>query len=195
VQHVSAARTLELIRAAKQRGLPVSCEVTPHHFTLADEDLTDYDTNKKMMPPVRTKKDREALRAGLADGTVNAIATDHAPHAPQDKQTEFDQAKFGCIGIETLLPLCLNLVRKKIITLRRMVELLTVGPAEILGLNAGTLTPGADADIVVFDPNKEWRITAENFFSKARNCPYTGWDVTGHVVRTFVRGRKVFELA
>ncbi len=192
VQHVSSARSIELIRDAKARGIRVTAEVTPHHLWLTDEDV-GYDTNFKMNPPLRTAIDREALRAALAEGVFDCIATDHAPHAIHEKQCEFDLAMPGIVGLETLLPLGMKLVRDKHLSLKKFIELVTIGPARALKLPAGTLSPGADADICVFDPNEKWVIDPEKLKSKSRNTPFGKWEVQGRVRRTYLRGRVVFE--
>jgi len=190
IAHVSTALGVRMIRDAKARGVRVTCEATPHHLTLTDAALGDYDTNFKMNPPLRSEADRVALIEGLADGTIDAIATDHAPHSATGKDVEFDQAANGIIGLETALPVVYTkLVQEHKLSLARMVELLTSGPARVLGKQAkGTLEPGADADIVLWDASSTWTIDATAFRSKSRNTPFNGWAVQGKVVRTIVAG-------
>jgi len=195
IAHLSTARSLGYVRAAKRRKLRVSCEVTPHHLTLTDEVLGTYDTDAKMNPPLRSSKDLKALLKGLADGTVDAIATDHAPHLPDEKCVEFSRAPFGVIGLETALPVCLDrLVHKKVIGLPRLVELFTTGPARVLHLDKGTLAVGADADVTVLDPDRLTTIAPEAFRSKSRNTPFKGWTLRGMAVMTVVAGRVVHDL-
>ncbi len=190
VCHVSAAAALDAIRRGKQTGVRVTCEVTPHHFTLTDEDVIPYDTRFKMNPPLRSQADREALLRGLEDGTVDAIATDHAPHAPHEKSVEFDRAPFGITGLETALALAISELHvKRGVPLSRLVELLSTNPARILGKpDRGTLKPDAVADVTLFDPKKTWRYQAAAGKSKAHNTPFDGWELTGKVVATIVRG-------
>jgi dihydroorotase len=193
VAHVSSARSVELVREAKRRGLPVTCEVTPHHLTLDDEACATYDTRTKCNPPLRGAADVAALRAGLADGTIDAIATDHAPHAITDKEVEFEQAAFGMIGLETALPLVLRLVDEGHLPLMRALEALTIGPARCFGLPAGTLASGAAADLTVVDPAASWTLRAEEGRSKSRNTPFDGWSLKGRAVLTMVGGAIRYE--
>jgi len=191
--HVSAARSVELIRRAKADGVRVTAEVTPHHLAFTDEDLLTYDTNRKMHPPLRTDHDREALRAGLADGTIDAIATDHAPHAIEEKEAEFDHALPGTIGLETALAAILTeLVHPGHLSLSRAIDALSVVPARILGAGAhgGPIGPGRPANLVVFDPDREWTVEAP-FASKARNSAFLGARLRGAVVATVLRGELV----
>jgi dihydroorotase len=196
VAHVSTAGAVRAIREAKRRGLRVTAEVTPHHLALVDEDVarSGYDTSFKMNPPLRSRADRAALREGLADGTLDAIATDHAPHSAVEKDLEFDQAANGIVGLETAFPVCLALVREGVLSERRLVEALTVGPARAMGLPGGTLAAGAPADVAILDPTAEWRCDAARFRSKGRNSPWTGALLTGRCTHTFVDGRLVHEL-
>ncbi|MCW5891519.1 MAG: dihydroorotase [bacterium] len=189
VAHLSTARGVELVRQAKARGLRVTAEVTPHHLFLTEEAVGDYDTNAKMAPPLRTRADVEALRQGLADGTIDAIATDHAPHHQDEKDCEFDEAAFGVVGLETALPLGLRLVAEGVLDLPTLVERMSVGPARILGLPAGTLAAGGLADLVLVDPERKWKVAARAFRSKGRNTPFEGWDVAGRALVTMVGGR------
>lgn len=194
VAHVSTAAGVRMIRDAKARGVNVTCEVTPHHLTLTDAAVCDYDTNFKMNPPLRSETDRQALVAALADGTIDAIATDHAPHSTTSKDVEFDQAANGVIGMETALPVVFTqLVREGHVPLARMVAALTNGPARVLGKpSKGTLAPGADADITIWDASTPYTIDAATFRSKSRNTPFHGWPVFGRVERTIVAGQTKF---
>ncbi len=191
VQHVSTAAALDAVRRGKEAGVRVTCEVTPHHFTLTDEDVVPYDTRFKMNPPLRSAADRDALLRGLLDGTVDAIATDHAPHAVHEKSVEFDRAPFGLIGLETALGLAI--ARVPGLPLTRLVALLSTNPARIVGLkNRGTLSPGNVADVTIFDPRKRWTYDVSRSRSKSRNTPFAGWQLTGKVRATIVGGRVVF---
>jgi dihydroorotase len=167
--------------------------VTPHHFTLTDSAVEGYDTNAKMNPPLRQEEDVAAIHAALVDGTLDAIATDHAPHGILDKEIEFDRAANGVVGLETALPLALDLVWKGVLPVERAVELLTYGPARAFQLPGGQLSPGAPGDIAVVDPEARWTIDAAGFFSKSRNTPFHGRAVKGRVTHTVVGGRLVFE--
>ncbi len=193
VQHVSTRGAVRAIREAKRRGLPVTAEVTPHHLALLDEDVaaSGYSTDFKMNPPLRSAEDVHALREALADGTLDAVATDHAPHSAVEKDLEFDVALNGVIGLETAFPVCLELVRKGALTERRLVEALTVGPARAFRLTAGTLARGADADVAVLDPDAEWLVVPERLHSRSRNTPWKGKRLTGRCVYTVVGGRIV----
>lgn len=188
IAHVSTAMAVELIRTAKARGVRVTAETAPHYFTLTDEAVIGYDTNTKMNPPLRSAADREAIRAALADGTLDAIATDHAPHSILEKELEFDAAANGIIGLETALPLSLALVRDKVIDTRRLVELLAVNPATILGLPAGSLKVSAAADVTLIDPEQQFVYSADQVVSKSRNTPFLGWTLQGRAVLTMVGG-------
>lgn len=190
--HVSTAGSVRLIRAAKKRGVKVTAEVAPHHFTLTDEAVGRYDTNAKMNPPLRGKKDREAVIEGLKDGTLDAIATDHAPHSEDEKKVEFDLAPFGIVGLETALPLSLKLVEDGALTINQMISKLTNSPSDVLNLGKGTLKIGDDADIVIFDPEQEITIDRESFHSKSKNSPFDGWKLKGKVNYTIVNGEIVY---
>jgi len=192
VAHVSTAGAVEMIREAKDRGLPVTAEVTPHHLALTEEAVAGYNTNAKMRPPLRSERDREALRQGLKDGTIDAIATDHAPHHPDEKEVEFEQAHDGVIGLETALPLALGLCEKAGLSLMQVVRALTCAPARILGLDRGTLAEGAVADLCIVDPNRTWKYRAADGCSKSRNSPFDGWELKGRVLYTIVGGRVVW---
>ena len=191
VAHLSTAEALKAVRRGKRNRARVTCEVTPHHFALADSDMSDYDTNFKMSPPLRSAADREALLDALADGTVDAIATDHAPHAPHEKIIEFERAAFGITGLETALGLAITVLHsRQKISLERIVELFTAGPARIVDLRGrGTLLRGSHADVTIFDPKKRWTFDAAKSRSKSHNTPFDGWHLTGKVVATVVGGR------
>ena len=196
IAHLSSRGSLDLVLAAKTRGVRVTCEVTPHHLVLTDERLSTpvaYDTNLKMNPPLREPSDRDALVAGVADGTVDAIATDHAPHHLDDKYVEFDRAPFGIVGLETAISLMLDrLVHPGIIPLARLVEVCSINPARILGVGGGTLAPGSPADVTILAPDEKVVVRRELFRSKSRNTPFDGWELRGAVAATFVGGRTVF---
>ena len=192
VAHLSAKASLEQVRWAKSRGLPVTCEVTPHHFTLIDEDV-QYDSRFKMNPPLASREDREALLAGLADGAVDAIATDHAPHEPALKDVEFDRAPFGILGFETALALALEqLVHPGRLSLMRMVELFTTGPARVLGMER-KIAPGQPADLTLFSLDQAWTYDVNDSPSKSRNSPFHGRSFKGAPLATVVAGRVVFK--
>jgi dihydroorotase len=194
VAHLSTARSLEMVRAAKKRGQPVTCEVTPHHLLLTDEEVrkTGFSTACKMKPPLRSAADRDALVAGLADGTVDAIASDHAPHHRDEKDVSFDDAPFGIVGLETTVPLCLDrLVRPGLLTLTRLIELLATGPARVMNLPTGTLKPGTPADVTLLDLDKAYPVAPASFRSKGRSTPFSGWELRGCAVGTFVGGRRI----
>jgi len=190
VAHLSTADALKAVRRGKRSRVRVTCEVTPHHFTLIDENVGEYDTNFKMNPPLRSSADREALLVALADGTVDAIATDHAPHAPHEKIIEFERALFGITGLETALGIAITgLHREQRIPLARIVELFTAGPARVVDLRGrGTLARGSYADVTIFDPKKRWTFDASKSLSKSRNTPFDGSQFTGKVVATIVGG-------
>jgi dihydroorotase len=192
VAHISSGNAVDLVRMAKAKGLPVTCEVAPHHFALTENAVKNYDTNAKMSPPLRIESDLEAIKEGLRDDTIDIIATDHAPHDVVDKQVEFNRACFGIVGLETALPLTLQLVDEKILSLEKMVEKLTSRPAEIFNLDRGALGTGDIADIVIFDPEAEVVIDISKFKSRSKNSPFNGWKVKGKVMRTLVAGKTVF---
>lgn len=192
IAHISTAGAVRAVREAKARGVRVTAEATPHHFTLTDERVGAYDAQAKMAPPLRPPADRDAVVEGLRDGTIDAIATDHAPHATVDKEVEFERAANGIVGLETALGLTLQLVRAGKLSPARAVELLSWGPARIFNLGGGTLHPGAPADVVVFNPDATWTVEPSRFFSKGRNTPFAGLQLPGVVLRTFVAGREVF---
>ena len=193
IAHMSARGALGAVRSGKDRGVRVSCEVTPHHFTLTDERLSGYDTNYKMNPPLREAADVEAMLDGLRDGSIDCIATDHAPHHYDEKLVEFDRAPFGIIGLETAVSICLDrLVHPGHVPLSRLVELLAVNPARVLGVPGGELTAGAPADITVLAPELTVTVEAAAFRSLARNTPFDGWSLRGGVAATLVGGRTVY---
>ena len=196
VAHLSTAEALKVVRRGKRAHVRVTCEATPHHFALTDEDVGDYNTNFKMNPPLRSAADREALQVALADGTVDAIATDHAPHALHEKQVEFERAAFGIIGLETALGLAITrLHRERGVPLSRIVELFSSGPARVIGLKSrGSLQRGYHADITIFDPKARWTYDVSKSRSLARNSPFHGSQLTGRVVATILGGKIVYRL-
>jgi len=216
-QHLSAAGSVALIREAKKRGVPITGEACPHHFTLTDAAIAGsekfwrndggqlgscgtelpewpaYDTNFKMNPPLRSAADREAILAGLADGTIEILCSDHAPHCDYEKEVEFDYAPFGITGLETELALSLmQLVHTNRISLADLIAKFTVNPSRLLNLNKGTLKVGADGDVTVFDPDLEWIFRVENSASRSQNSPFNGWKLKGKAVATIVAGRKIW---
>jgi dihydroorotase len=196
ILHVSTAGSVELIRRGKRRGVRVSGEACPHHFTLTDKCLRSFDSNFKMAPPLRTEDDVQAIIAGLCDGTLEVIATDHAPHAPEKKMRELDQAPNGIIGLETLLPVCVHaLIEPGHLTWPQLIEKLTVNPARVLGIDRGTFKPGAVADVTVLNPSAEWTIDPQQFRSKSRNCPFAGWQVRGRADVAIVAGAVKYDRA
>lgn len=189
IAHLSTRIGVDMVRKAKARGLPITAEVSPHHFTLTDNAVREQGVNAKMNPPLRSEGDRDAVLEGLADGTIDAIATDHAPHAEYEKQWGMDRAPFGIVGLETALALTLRLVEQGVLSLTQAVQCLTSKPARLLGLPGGTLAPGSSADIVVVDRACEWVVDPEQFHSKGRNTPFAGWHLRGRVMMTVVGGR------
>ncbi len=194
VAHLSTLEALCAVREAKKQGVRVTAEVTPHHFTLVDDNVGEFDTHYKMNPPLRSVADRRALIEGLTDGTIDAIATDHAPHAFHEKQVEFERAAFGITGLETALPLAITVLHLHFkLPLWRIVELLSSNPAKIFGLKGrGSLAVGSHADVTVFDPKKKWTFDASQSKSKSRNTPFDGWSFTGKTVATIVGGKVVY---
>ncbi|MDH4328370.1 MAG: dihydroorotase [Nitrospira sp.] len=191
--HISTAGSVRMVREAKARGIKVTAEACPHHFTLTEDVVRGYNTHAKMNPPLRTRDDVRAIKEGLRDGTIDAIATDHAPHATQEKQQDFTEAPFGIVGLETALSLTLGLVEEGVLSLEQAVEKLTSAPAAVFGLKKGTLAVGADADVAIVDQQAEWEVDPGKFRSKSRNTPFVGWKVKGRVMTTIVGGRVVFE--
>jgi dihydroorotase len=189
VAHVSTAGSVRMIRNAKSRGVRVTAETCPHYFSLTDEAVRGYNTMAKMNPPLRTAGDVAAIREGLKDGTIDVIATDHAPHAADEKSGEFDYAAFGIVGLETALGLALKLVEEGILTLSEAIAKLTVKPATILKIGKGTLSTGSDADITIIDQSEEWVVDSSRFKSKSKNTPFNGWKLTGKAIQTIVGGR------
>jgi dihydroorotase len=197
IAHMSARQTLHAVRYGKGRGVRVTCEVTPHHFVLTDEMLASpvaYDTNVKMNPPLREAADRDAMLQGLADGSVDVIATDHAPHHYDEKQVEFDHAPFGITGLETAVSLCFDrLVHAGVLTVSRLIELLSVNPTRILRVSGGSLSVGAPADISILAPDLAVTVSAARMRSKSKNTPFNGWRLRGGVAATIVGGRTVYK--
>ncbi|HEX6973034.1 MAG TPA: dihydroorotase, partial [Vicinamibacterales bacterium] len=196
IAHMSARQSIRAVRAGKARGVRVTCEVAPHHFVLTDAALDEpvkYDTNVKMNPPLREEADRDAMLEGIVDGTVDVIATDHAPHHADEKMVEFDRAPFGIVGLETCVPIVFDrLVHTGRISLSRMVELLSVNPARVMHLPGGSLAEGAPADVTILAPDQAVTIKATDLRSKSKNTPFDGWTFKGGVVATIVGGRVVY---
>jgi dihydroorotase len=193
VAHASCTETVRLVREAKHRGLPVTCEVTPHHLTLTDEACADYDTSTRVNPPLRSDKDVAAVREALADGTIDVVATDHAPHSSVEKDVEFEQAASGMIGLETALALCLELVHSNVLSPMTLIARMSTAPAKILGLPGGTLAPGSVADVTVIDPQAVWTCDPSRFLSRSRNSPFGGRSMRGRAMITIVAGDIAFE--
>jgi len=193
-QHISTAGSVELIRTAKKDSLPVTCEVTPHHLLLTEECCAEYDTNYKVNPPLRMAEDIEALKAAIAEGLVDALVTDHAPHLQSEKELEFLTAPFGIASLECALGLYVKaLIEPGVLDWPRLIELMTAGPAKVIGVDKGTLSKGRQADVTIIDPDAEYEIDVNKFRSKSRNCPYHGWKVVGKVEKTIVGGEIRFE--
>jgi len=192
IAHVSSGGAVEIVRIFKARGVRVTAEATPHHFTLTDETLENFDTNLKVNPPIRSASDLAAIQQGLADGTIDAIATDHAPHSTIEKDVEFDYAAFGMIGLETALPLTLRLVDQGILSPLEAIAKLTSNPARIIGIELGRLAPGLPADVTLIDPKREFTVDVNQFRSKSRNSPFHGWDLRGKAVLVLRDGIVIF---
>ncbi len=193
IAHLSTRNSLAAVVRAKQENIPVTCEVTPHHLLLTDAAVTSYDTNTKMNPPLRSQEDVDALVRGLASGSIDAIATDHAPHNANDKMLEYDRAPFGITGLETAVGLVLDrFVRTGIIEIDRMVQLMSCNPARILRIDRGTLAKGSWADVTILDPEMHWEVRASDFLSRSRNSPFCGWTLHGAPAMTVVKGRVVW---
>lgn len=191
--HISTVGSVRMVREAKTRGIRVTAEACPHHFTLTEEVVRGFNTLAKMNPPLRTWNDVQAIKEGLRDGTIDVIATDHAPHAAQEKQQGFTEAPFGIVGLETALPLTLALVEEGMLSLEGAIDKLSTKPAQAFGLAKGSLAVGADADVAILDLHKQWEVDPSKFRSKSRNTPFAGWKVKGAVVTTIVGGRVVFD--
>lgn len=189
IAHVSTVGAVDLVREGKKRGIRVTAETCPHYFTLTDEAVRGYNTMAKMNPPLRTAEDVAAIKQGLKDGTIDVIATDHAPHGMDEKSGEFDYAPFGIVGLETALGLTLKLAEEGVLSLSEVIRKLSVNPAAILKLDKGSLAIGSDADITVIDPKVSWTVDSSQFRSKSRNTPFNGWKLTGRAVQTIVRGQ------
>jgi dihydroorotase len=192
IAHISTRETVDIIRRAKSRGSRVTAETTPHYFSITEEAINKYDTRAKMNPPLRTAEDMAAIREGLKDGTIDAIATDHAPHSNMEKDLEFELAANGIIGLETSIPLSMTLVRENILSPAAMVEVMSVNPARILGIAGGTLAENAVADVTVIDPERKFIYTKESVVSKSSNSPFINWEMQGKAVLTIVGGEIVF---
>jgi len=192
VAHISSAGSVEQVRQARARGLKVSAEAAPHHFALTEDAVLGYNTDAKMNPPLRTEKDRLAVIEGLRDGSIGVIATDHAPHHEDDKRCGLSCAAFGIVGLETMLPVSLKLVRDGVVSMPELIAKMTCNPARLLGLDAGALSPGAAADIAIFDPDAEWTLDRRKLLSKSKNTPWHGQHMTGRVTHTLLAGRVVF---
>jgi dihydroorotase len=195
-QHLSAGGSVRLLREARARGVKLSGEICPHHIALTDESIRAFDSNFKMNPPLRAQADIDALIQGVADGVITILASDHAPHCAYEKEVEFDLAPFGILGLETELGLFLDILlhKKKAIGLPRLIEMLTIEPARLLGLDRGTLSAGAPGDVTLIDPDLEWTVDKDKSFSRSRNTPFHGWELKGRAVRTIVAGKTVWAL-
>ena len=192
ILHISTAGAVDVIRQAKSDGAKVTAEVCPHHFALTDEACRGYNTNAKMNPPLRTQHDIDALIAGLKDGTIDAIATDHAPHAAYEKEREFALASFGIIGVETSLATSCKYLQGHL-TLNEIIEKMSAAPARILGLDGGTLKTGARADVIIFDPEKSWTLNAKTLASKSKNTPFDGYELLGKIHATIIDGQIIYQ--
>ncbi len=193
VAHISTKGAIDLVRRARNGGLKVSAEAAPHHFALTEEEVLGFNTDAKMNPPLRTEEDRQAVIEGLCDGTIEIIATDHAPHHEDDKRCGLSCAAFGIVGLETMLPVSLALVRDGVLALPDLIAKMTCNPARLLNLDAGTLSEGASADVCIFEPEATWRLDRDKLFSKSKNTPWHGREMTGKVTHTIRGGRGVFE--
>jgi dihydroorotase len=192
-QHISTAGAVELIRTAKKDSLPISCEVTPHHLLLTEQCCCEYDTNYKVNPPLRTSKDIEVLKEAIHEGLVDALVSDHAPHLQSEKELEFLSAPFGIASLECALGLYVKaLIESGVVDWPALIELMTAGPAKIIGVDKGTLTKGKQGDVTIIDPNAKYKINVSKFHSKSRNCPYDGWEVAGKIEKTIVGGEVRF---
>ncbi|MEK6581237.1 MAG: dihydroorotase, partial [Nitrospirota bacterium] len=192
IAHVSTEGSVRIIRDAKERGINVTAETCPHYFSITEAAVEGYNTNAKVNPPLRTAKDVDAIKQGLKDGTIDVIATDHAPHHRDEKLREFDQTPSGISGLETALGLSLKLVEEGILTMNQLIEKMTISPAKIMGINKGTLKNGSDADVIIVNPDKEFKVESEKFASKGKNTPFEGWVLKGAAVITICKG-KIYE--
>ena len=192
ITHISTKGSVQIIKQAKEQGINITCDVTPHHLLLTEEQVRTYDTNAKMYPPLRGEEDRQALIAALKDSIIDCIATDHAPHARDEKDLDFDLAPFGMIGLQTLLPAIMKMHLTYGIDLMSLLKCVTVHPARILGIDGGDLRVGSRADITLFDPRPTWTFTEEDVVSKSKNSPFIGQEFVGKVIRTIVKGKSVF---
>ena len=195
VSHISSKKTVEIIRQAKKDGLPITCDTAPPYFMLNELSLENYRTFSKLLPPLKTEEDRKEIIKGIIDGTIDAIVSDHTPHDQDAKRIPFNQAEFGGVGLETLLPLTLSLVKNKHLDLIDAISKITYNPAKILGLNLGSIQPKSEADLIIFDLNSPWKINPDSFFSKSKNTPFDGVLVEGKNLMTFIRGRLVYKLS
>ena len=195
-QHLSSGGSVRILKEARSRGIKLSGEVCPHHIALTDESIRIFDTNFKMNPPLRTQRDIDQLIEGVADGTLTVLASDHAPHCSYEKEVEFDLAPFGILGLETELGLFLDILlhKKRALSLSRLIAMLTVEPARLLGIDRGTLSVGAHADVTILDPDLEWTVDRESSASRSRNTPFHGWELRGRAIRTVVAGKTVWSL-
>jgi dihydroorotase len=191
IAHVSTAGAVRIIRDAKSRGVKVTAETAPHYFTLTEEQVSSFDTTLKVDPPLRSTRDVEAIKAGLKEGVLDVIATDHAPHSSLEKDVEFDYASPGMVGLETALALSLQLVAQGIVSLPELIATMTAHPAKILGIPKGTLSPGSDADITIIDLSMKTRIDVQKFYSRSKNSPFHGWELDGGAVSTIVNGKVI----
>jgi len=191
IAHVSTEGAVRIIREAKSRGVNVTAETAPHYFSLSEEALESFDTSLKVNPPLRSARDVEAVKGGLKDGTLDVIATDHAPHSSLEKDVEFDYASSGLVGLETALPLALQLVKEKVLSLSELITKFTVNPARILDISKGSLNPGNDADVTIIDVSLKNRVDVNQFKSRSRNSPFHGWDLEGRAVFTIVKGKVI----
>ena len=192
ITHISTKGSLEIIRGAKQQGIRVSCDTTPHHLLLTEDAVASYDTNYKMNPPLRHEDDRHALIEGIRMNLIDCIATDHAPHAADEKALDFDLAPFGIIGFQTLLPALMKIHLEHDIDFSQLLACVSRNPARVLGIEGGTLGRGSRADVTIFDPKASWTLSEEMILSKSRNTPFIGWTFTGRVVRTILEGKTVY---
>lgn len=196
VAHISTAGAVQLVREGKKRGIQVTTEVCPHHLLMTEECVADYDTNYKMNPPLRTQKDVDACIQGVIDGTIDCLITDHAPHGVEEKELDFVAAPFGIVGLDIALALFVKaLITPGHLDWPRMIAMLTINPAKILGINKGTLAVGADADVTIIAPDLAWTVDISQFRSKSRNCPYDGWQLVGKPIHTIVGGQTMHDIS